>query len=106
MAETEALVVLTTCPKSDAQTLASVLVEAHLAACVNILPDVTSVFRWQGRVQRDSETLLLIKTTQARYAGLEQALRERHSYELPEIIAVPVHAGLPAYLDWLRGSTT
>lgn len=106
MPDTDALIVYGTCPERHAGTLASVLVDAHLAACVNIVPGVQSVFRWQGRVQRDTESLLIIKTTRARYAELEQAWRDRHPYELPELLAVPVHAGLPAYLDWLGTSTT
>lgn len=103
---TDALIVYCTCPERDADTLATVLVDAQLVACVNIVPGVKSVFRWQGRVQRDTESLLIIKTTRHRYAELEEALRDRHSYELPELLAVPVQAGLPAYLDWINTSTT
>ncbi|HEU0196206.1 MAG TPA: divalent-cation tolerance protein CutA [Nevskiaceae bacterium] len=102
----EVMVVYATCPEAQARTLATVLVDAHLAACINIVPGIESVFRWQGRTQHDRETLLLIKTTRARYAELEQAIRERHPYELPEVLAVPVQAGLPAYLDWLKAATT
>ncbi|TAM11891.1 MAG: divalent-cation tolerance protein CutA [Nevskiaceae bacterium] len=105
MTETHALIVYGTCPERHAETLARVLVDARLAACVNIVPGVKSVFRWAGRVQQETESLLVIKTTQARYAELEKAWRDRHPYELPELMAVPVAAGLPDYLSWLETST-
>lgn len=101
----DAQLVLVTCPATHAETLARTLVERRLAACVNILPGVTSVYRWQSAVQTAQETQLLIKTTAARYAALEEAVRELHPYELPEIIAVDIAMGLPAYLNWLRDST-
>lgn len=101
----DALLVYVTCPPQAAAALAQTLVESRLAACVNILPGVTSVYRWQDEVQCDDESLLLIKTTRARYAALEQAVHEHHPYELPEVLAVAVEAGLPAYLDWLRDAT-
>jgi len=97
--------VLVTCPATHAEMLARTLVERRLAACVNILPGVTSVYRWQSAVQTAQETQLLIKTTAARYAALEEAVRELHPYELPEVIAVDIAMGLPAYLNWLRDST-
>jgi periplasmic divalent cation tolerance protein len=99
------MVVLTTCGSdADAQTLAQLLVERRLAACVNAVRGVTSTYRWQGRVQQDQETLLIIKTTPARFAALETAIREHSKYELPEVLALPVQAGSAAYLDWLRES--
>ncbi len=76
----------------------------RLAACVNAVHGVTSTYRWQGKLQQDRETLLVIKTTEARYAALEQTLREQSAYDLPEVIAIPVQAGLPPYLAWLRES--
>lgn len=78
------------------------LVEAGLAACVNLIPGMTSIYRWQGKLQQDAEALLIIKTRRDRFAALSAAVRERHPYELPEIIAVPLSAGLPAYLDWIN----
>lgn len=100
------LLVLTTLPdESSARALASHLIDARLAACVNVLAPATSVFRWEGKVSRELEIPALIKTTQSRYAALEAAIRARHPYELPEIIAVPVTHGLPAYLDWVRAET-
>lgn len=103
---TEALVVLTNCPDAaHAATLAALLVERRLAACVNVLPPCRSVYRWQGKTEDATEVPLLIKTTQACYPALETAIRENHPYELPEIVAVPVMRGLPAYLDWIAAET-
>lgn len=99
------LVVLVACPPEAAPRLARRLVQDRLAACVNLLPRVASHYRWQGRVQADAETLLLIKTTAARYPALQDAIHQHHPYELPEVIAVPVTRGLPAYLDWVAAST-
>ena len=100
MADT--LLVMTTVPDADcAHALASALVGAGLAACVNILAPCRSVYRWQGAVDSAHELPLMIKTTTARYAALEAAILKLHPYELPEIIAVPVGPGLPAYLDWV-----
>lgn len=100
------LLVITNLPDSDsARQLAAVLIESRLAACVNILPPCLSVYRWQGQVETANETPLLIKTTETRYAALEAAIRAAHPYELPEIVAVPVTAGLPAYLGWVAAET-
>jgi periplasmic divalent cation tolerance protein len=100
------LLVLTNLPdRAAAERLAGMLVEKKLAACVNILAPCRSVYRWKGAVQHDEEHPLLIKTTSERYAALEQALRAGHPYELPEIIALPVERGLPAYLAWVAAET-
>ncbi len=88
-----------------ARQLARFLVDARLAACVNVLAPCTSVYRWQGTLEQATEVPVLIKTTVRRYAALESAMRERHPYELPEIIAVPVTRGLPGYLAWVAGET-
>ena len=102
-----ALLVLTNLPdESAAHALAVALIEARVAACVNILAPCRSVYRWEGKVESASEVPLLIKTTADRYAALEEVIRARHPYELPEIIAVPVEHGLPAYLDWVTAETT
>jgi periplasmic divalent cation tolerance protein len=99
------LLVLTTCGNAaDAGSLAALLVEQRLAACVNALDKVTSTYRWQGRVQQDQETLLVIRTTAARYPAVEKAIRAHSKYELPEVLAIPVAAGSSAYLDWVRES--
>jgi len=97
--------VLTTCPDAaTAQLIADAVVEQGRAACVNIIPSLRSVYMWKGALERAEEQLLLIKTTQAVYPALEQAIRTLHPYELPEIIAVPLAAGLPDYLDWISAS--
>ncbi len=88
-----------------ARQLARFLIDSRLAACVNVLAPCTSVYRWEGNLEQVTEVPLLIKTTTRRYAELESAMRERHPYELPEIIAVPVAHGLPGYLAWVAGET-
>lgn len=101
-----ALLVITNLPeRAAAEKLADVLVAKRLAACINILAPCRSVYRWQGAVQREEEHPVLIKTTRAAYAELEAQIRAHHPYELPEIIAVPIERGLPAYLDWLAAET-
>lgn len=100
------LVVFCTCPdKGSADTLATTLVEENLAACVNILPAITSVYRWKGQVEKESETLLLIKTSTPVYSRLESRIQQLHPYELPEVIAVPITLGSEAYLGWLQSMT-
>src|SRR5919108_4385154 len=100
------LLVLTNLPdRATAERLADLLIEQQLAACINILAPCRSVYRWKGAVQHDEEHPMLIKTTAERYAALERALREGHPYELPEIIAVPIERGLPAYLQWVADET-
>lgn len=100
------LLVLTNLPdRAAAESLADALITEQLAACVNILAPCRSVYRWQGAVQHDEEHPLLIKTTEERYAALEQAIRTRHPYELPEIVAVRIERGLAAYLEWLAAET-
>ena len=102
----EALLVLTNLPDTiSARALADHLVTTRLAACVNILAPCRSVYRWQGAIEDAEEVPLLIKTTTARYAELEAAIRARHPYELPEIVAVPLSRGLPAYLAWVATET-
>lgn len=98
-------IVLCTVPdQATGETLGRHLVAERLAACVNLVPGLTSIYRWQGKVQQDAELLLVIKTRQDRFNALSAAIRARHPYELPEIIAVPLSDGLPAYLDWLNQS--
>lgn len=100
------LLVLTNLPdRAAAERLADMLVEKRLAACVNILAPCRSVYRWKGAVQHDEEHPMLIKTTAERYPELENALRAGHPYELPEIVAVSIEHGLPAYLEWVAGET-
>lgn len=100
---TDILLVLCNAPDAGcAQTIARALVERRLAACVNVLSPCRSVYRWQGAVEEAEEVPLLIKTTRTGYPALESTLRELHPYDTPEIIALPIAAGLPAYLDWVR----
>ena len=105
-APAETLLVLTNLPDADsAKQVARQLVEQRLAACVNILPACTSVYRWNDAVESATEVPVLIKTTLARYPALQAALTAAHPYELPEIVAVPLHEGLPAYLAWVGTET-
>ena len=100
------LLVLTTLPDpASAERLATTLVENHLAACVQTLAPCHSTYRWQGKLERATEIPLLIKTRAERYAEVETAIRAQHPYELPEIIALPIMRGLPAYLDWITRET-
>lgn len=102
---TDALVVLTTvAERADAERLARLLVEKRLAACVQILPPLTSVYRWQGAIEQAEEHLILIKTTRAAYETMAAALMANHPYETPELIALPVVAGAETYLAWLRAN--
>lgn len=102
---TEYCLVLCTCPDAaTAQRLAEALVAERLAACVNILPGLNSVYFWEGRVESAPELLLLIKTETSRFAAIRDLLQEHHPYELPELIAVPVLEGSPAYLGWITAS--
>lgn len=96
-------IVFNTCPDADnAQRIAEALVERNLAACVNIVPGLRSVYRWKGKRESAEELLLIIKARAADYAKLETAIRELHPYELPEIVAVSIETGLPAYLQWIE----
>jgi periplasmic divalent cation tolerance protein len=101
----QALVVLTTCANAEeARSLAEALVTEQLAACVSALGGITSTYRWQGQLKRDQESLLIIKTTEARFAAVEQLIHERSSYELPEVLAVGVVTGSADYLSWLEAA--
>ncbi|GAB4116557.1 MAG: divalent-cation tolerance protein CutA [Sideroxydans sp.] len=102
----EVLLVLTNLPdRGTAERIAEALVTARVAACVNILPGCISMYRWQGKLERVDEVPLLIKTTRDAYDGLEKSLRALHPYELPEIVAIAVTAGLPSYMEWVAQET-
>ncbi|MBI3145538.1 MAG: divalent-cation tolerance protein CutA [Pseudogulbenkiania sp.] len=106
MSENKCLLVLCNTPDLDtASRIARQLVEERLAACVNLLPAVCSVYRWQGKIEEANEVPLLIKTTLQAYPRLERRLKELHPYEVPEIVACDIVAGLPAYLTWVAGET-
>ncbi len=99
------ILVLCTCPEDVvAARIANVLVEERLAACVNRLSRMTSTYRWEGKVQSETEALLLIKTTQRLLGPLGQRIKELHPYELPEVIALPIEGGSERYLAWLSQS--
>jgi periplasmic divalent cation tolerance protein len=101
------LLAYSTCPDAaTAERIAHALVSERLAACVNRLPGVQSTYRWQGQVEQADEVLLMIKTTSDRLDALTVRLRALHPYELPELVAVEVRSGLPAYLDWVVAETT
>ena len=101
----EGIVVLMTAANGEeAARLADLLIGAHLAACVQILPEMESVYRWEGKIERQAEILLLAKTTRAKFEELEREVRALHSYETQEIIALPIVAGSTPYLEWLYAS--
>ncbi|HYW91069.1 MAG TPA: divalent-cation tolerance protein CutA [Gammaproteobacteria bacterium] len=103
---TDARVVLCNCPdRSVARRLARAVVQQRLAACVNIVPGVESVYWWEGEIQQHTECTLLIKTTRDAWSDLEAALQAGHPDDIPEIIALPVESGLKDYLEWIRAST-
>ncbi|MBS3786059.1 MAG: divalent-cation tolerance protein CutA [Gammaproteobacteria bacterium] len=104
---TSVLVVLITCPDhASADRLAVELVEQRHAACVNLIPGLTSVYRWAGKIEKDHEVLLVAKTTDAAFVGLKKSVTMLHPAELPEIIALPVSDGLTGYLQWVNAETT
>ena len=102
---TDAVLVLTTAGnETEAQKIAHELVESRLAACVNIVPQIQSVYRWEGKVETSEEYLLIIKTTKSRRADVQAAIRELHSYELPECIVISMEGGSAEYLKWIEDS--
>lgn len=96
------LVYITTPSLAEAKKIALALVQEKLAACANILPQISSVFYWNGELQESNESLLLLKTNQDKFPALQQRVRELHSYELPCIVALPVADGLPGFLAWVN----
>ena len=104
MSEDGLRVVLCTSPPSEAGALARALVEEQLVACVNIVPAVTSVYRWEGKLEEDTESLLIMKTTSGALETLQDRLVSLHSYSVPEVIALPVSGGSEAYAAWVKGA--
>ena len=101
------LIVLVTAPNAEEATrIAEALVDERLAACVNVLCGVESIYRWEGKVTRGAELLLIIKSTAERYEALERRVKELHSYDTPEVVALRIARGSEDYLAWLRGATT
>lgn len=106
MPSNDYIIVLTTCNSSElASSIAGSLVNKQLAACVNIVNSVESVYQWQGKIEHDKELLLIIKTRKSLFSQVEQAIQELHNYELPEVIAVPIVAGAKNYLNWIQSNT-
>ena len=98
------MVIMTTLPDIKyAEDLASVLVRSKLAACVQILPQMTSVYEWEGALQQDTEVLLLIKTMSSRFSAVEKAVKENHPYTVPEVVAIPASDVSDDYLKWMKG---
>jgi periplasmic divalent cation tolerance protein len=103
---TDIVLILTTVPARDqGEAIARALVEETLAACVNILPPMTSIYRWRGAVERESECQIVIKTTRGRIAAIQARVKALHSYDLPEFIVLPVVDGSEGYLEWVRAET-
>jgi periplasmic divalent cation tolerance protein len=104
---TEKIVVFSNCGSEDeARRVAKALVESHTAACVNIIPNIRSIYRWQGTLHDEAEWMLVIKSTRALFERLSIELRRVHSYETPEVIALPIVAGAGDYLDWIDRETS
>lgn len=104
---TDKILAYTTCSdKTEAEKLATYLVEERLAACVSVLPGVKSLYRWQGKIETDEETLIMIKTSRDLLSTVQRLLERLHSYDLPELIAVPIVDGSPNYLAWLERELT
>ena len=106
MLDTQHVVVMTTLPAdADVSAFAHALVDARLAACVNALPPMRSIYRWEGRIEQDDERLLLVKTSRDRVASLWERVRELHPYDVPEFVVLPIVDGSESYLRWLTEST-
>lgn len=99
------LVLVTTGSEAEAELIAKALLEERLAACVNVLNPIRSMYRWEGKIADDQEWLLVIKTQSERFADLEAKVKTLHSYQVPEVIALPIVQGAAGYLQWLRQET-
>jgi periplasmic divalent cation tolerance protein len=100
---TDKIVILSTCAtEEEAERLARALLDAHLAGCVNVVPRMRSFYRWKGRIEDSAECLLIVKSSRALFPALRAALENAHSYDVPEILALPILDGAPNYLNWLQ----
>ena len=99
------VILVTTVNQEEARKIGKGMVNAKLAACANIIPGIQSIYRWKGKVVKAQEVLLILKSTRPRYRALEKAIKAMHTYETPEIIALPVKEGLAQYIGWLRSET-
>lgn len=104
--ESEILVLSTTPTRAEAESLGRLLVDKRLVACVNILPQITSIFWWEGSIATEEEVLLLMKSTMGQFHDIEKLIKEHHSYSVPEIIAMPIVAGSREYLSWIHEVTS
>lgn len=100
------VVLVTVGSREEGERIAEALVSEHLAACVNLIGPIQSIYRWDNQIQRDQELLLLIKTRRALFAGVEARVKALHSYQTPEVIALPITAGSEAYVEWLCSVTS
>jgi len=99
-------VVFVTCAKRQSKEIAHKIVQEKLAACVNIIPEITSIYTWEGKLEEDNENLLIIKTRADLFEQLKERIKSMHSYEVPEIIFLPIKMGYEQYLDWIKESTS
>ncbi len=99
------IVLVTAGSEQEASTIGRTLVEEHLAACANIVPRIRSIYRWQGKIYDEQESLIIIKTRTSQFEAVQKRVKELHSYEVPEIICFPVARGLPQYLEWVNTET-
>lgn len=99
------IVLVTTASQKEAVRIGEKMVSARLAVCANVIPSIKSIYRWNGKVVKSRETLLMLKSTELRYQALEKAIKAMHSYETPEIVALEIRAGLDQYMSWVRGET-
>ena len=98
------IIYVTASSQNEAEKISYVLVSRNLAACVNIVPGLTSIYQWQGKVEKSSEVLLVIKSTKDKFTEIEKAVKQGHSYDVPEIISVDIQQGSKEYLDWIKNS--
>ncbi len=101
----EIIVLVTSGSEAEALKIARALVEAHLVACANIVPKIQSVFKWEGRLQEEAESLIIMKSQESRMEEIFSKVKELHSYDVPEVIAMPIISGLPDYLGWVSAMT-
>ena len=104
-AEQVLIILVTAVNREEAVRIGEGMVNAKLAACANIIPGIQSIYRWEGKVVKAQEVLLILKSTKPRYRALERAIKAMHTYETPEIIALPVKEGLDRYIEWVRSET-
>jgi len=105
MKEKYTVVYVTTPDEKTAKTIANKILEKKLAACVNIIPNINSIYRWKGKIEEDQEALMIIKTRRELFETLTKTIKEMHPYEVPEVIGIPIIEGYKAYLEWIKDET-